>query len=203
MPIARRSLLGTLVFGVLLCLGDPRAAAAGMPGQAPLTLNALMAELAHKPHRTARFTERRYFAALRAPLDLSGTLSFSPPDRLEKTTVAPNRERLVAEGDRLTVEAQKGRYQVVDLADHPEIAAFIESIRGTLAGDGVTLQRFYAVSVEGTAEDWRLGLTPRLEPMRKVVHQIRIDGSRGRIETIYLEETNGDRSVMSIAADEP
>ena len=64
----------------------------------------------------------------------------------------------------------------LQLQDYPELAAFIDSIRGTLAGDRKALERNYRLSLEGTAEHWTLQLLPVDEKMQAVVKRIRIAG---------------------------
>lgn len=179
----------------------------------PWTLDSLMASLAHTEHRTARFTERRYLSALDQPLDLSGTLAFTPPDRLEKTTLSPSRERLLVERERLTIErdAEQGgastsslaQRQTLDLSEHPEVEALVESVRATLAGDGATLSRLFDVSVEGDSAGWSVGLVPWSEQIQKVVRTIRIEGSGGTIQSIAIEQADGDRAVMTVVQDGP
>lgn len=205
--------LPALCLGAALLWESVPAAADDDVQRAPWTLDALMVSLAHTEHRSARFTERRYLAALNEPLDLSGTLAFTPPDRLEKTTLAPSRERLVVEGERLTIErdvdqgdassSSLSQRQSLDLGDHPELEALVESIRATLAGDGATLRRLFAVSVEGEPGGWTLGLVPWSERIQTFVRTIRIGGSGGIIQSIAIEQADGDRAVMTVVQDGP
>lgn len=189
------------------------SAGSAIAGSDASTIGDLMSSLARATHRTAHFEERRYLAALDRPLELSGTLAFVPPDRLEKTTLVPHQEKLVVQGGRLTIdreteasdpsEPQIWRHQSVDLTDHPEIAAFIESIRGTMAGDEAVLRRFYDIAADGNAERWQLHLVPREEVMRKAVTAIEIAGTGGQITRITIEEATGDRSVMTVFPEQP
>jgi len=150
----------------------------------------------------ARFVERKHLAILSAPLELSGTLAYAAPDRLEKHTLSPHRESLVLEGNRLTLEdGQRNRRRTVQLQDNPVIRAFVESIRSTLAGDLATLNRFYEVGLEGGEQQWRLRLKPREADMQGVVSEIRISGSRDWVSRIEIDETGGDRSIMTVTRD--
>jgi hypothetical protein len=175
-------------------------------------LEQLMRELGQVKSSRAQFTERKHLAILNAPLDSTGTLVYTAPGRLEKHTLAPRRESLVLEGDRLTLERaaerpaeNKDRIQrrTFALQDQPVIWAFVESIRSTLAGDLATLNRFYQVVLEGGERQWRLTLKPIAPDMQNVVSEIRIGGSRNRVNTIEILEPQGDRSVMTITADAP
>jgi outer membrane lipoprotein-sorting protein len=181
------------------------AMAAGTPAAAAdWGVEQLMRELAQVKTARAKFVERKHLAILNAPLESSGTLIYTAPGRLEKHTLAPRQESLVLERDRLTLEnKERNQRRTFALQDHPVIWAFVESIRSTLAGDLATLGRFYQVTLDGSERQWRLTLKPVEPDMQNVVSEIRIGGSRNRIGTIEIIETQGDRSVMTIAGDAP
>lgn len=172
--------------------------AAPLPALAELTLGQLMQTLAQNKSGRATFVEKKYLALLDKPVESSGELYYTAPDRLEKRTLLPKPEALVLDQGRLLVEQGKRRYQLA-LADYPEIAAFVESIRGTLAGDRQALERVYRIELDGTNERWQLMLQPREAKMSAVVSRIRISGVRNDVQTIEIQQADGDRSVMSIA----
>ena len=196
----RRALLVLLAVG--LC--PPAAFAAGAIEPDPWDVKQLMRELGQVKTAKARFVERKHLAILNAPLDATGTLLYTAPGRLEKHTLTPRQESLVLDGDRLTLEnKERKQRRTFALQDQPVIWAFVESIRSTLAGDLATLSRFYQVSLDGGAGDWRLTLKPVEPGMQGVVSEIRIGGSRSWVNTIEIIETQGDRSVMTITRDGP
>lgn len=162
-----------------------------------LQVNELMRMLALQKSAKATFVERKYIALLDKPVDSSGELSFTAPDRLEKRTLSPKPESLVLEGNRLLVDAN-GRKMAVALQSHPEAAAFVESIRGTLAGDLGTLQKFYQVELSGRAEQWKLQLVPRQPEMARILSRIRFEGSQSAVSLIVFEQADGDRSEMQV-----
>ena len=157
----------------------------------------LMELLSHNKSSEARFVERKYIALLDQPVESSGELSYVAPDRLEKRTLKPKPESMVLEGGVLTLE-RSGRKRSLPLADYPEIGAFVDSIRGTLAGDHEALQRAYGLSLEGDAARWTLILTPSEPRMAQIVQKIRIGGSRGEVSSVEILQADGDRSLMSI-----
>ncbi len=198
---ASTALLGRWLAAVVLAAGAGPAAIAADAGGS-WGVKELMQELAQVKTAKARFTERKHIAILNAPLDSSGTLTWTAPGKLEKHTTAPRQESLVLDGDRLTLERQ-GKRRTFALQEHPVIWSFVESIRSTLAGDLATLTRFYEVGLEGTQRQWRLTLKPVEPAMQGVVSEIRIEGSRDRVGVIEIVETQGDRSVMTIAREAP
>jgi hypothetical protein len=163
----------------------------------------LMQALGEVKSSQARFVERKHIAILSAPLETSGTLLYTAPDRLEKHTRTPQRESLLLERDQLTIESPERKRRTVALQDYPVVWAFVESIRSTLAGDLATLTRFYEVKLDGGVERWRLLLKPRDPQMEEVVREIRLSGSRNQVNAVEIRETNGDRSVMTITRDPP
>jgi len=166
-------------------------------------LKQLMSELAQVKTAKSRFVERKYLSVLKEPLEFSGTLVYAAPGRLEKTTLLPKPESLVVEQNKLTIEREGGRQRrTLMLQDYPEIWAFVESIRATLAGDLETLNRFYNTSLEGDAEHWQLTLQPNEPKMLAMVSLIKISGSRNWVDSIETLEADGDRSLMTVVKDD-
>ena len=168
------------------------------PAYAAWDINALMQALAHNKSGRASFVEKKYIAVLDNPVESSGELLYTAPDRLEKRTLKPRPESLLIETGSLTVERGKRR-MVLRLADYPELVAFTESIRGTLAGDQAALRRVYNLDLDGTEERWTLTLRPVETKMLAVVQRIRIGGSHAEVKTIEIEQADKDRSVMTIS----
>jgi outer membrane lipoprotein-sorting protein len=195
---------GTL-FALVLIVGlGPHAAPAIGQASVPkeFDLSALMLRFGAVKQATARFTERKYLHILEAPLEDSGVLIFAAPGSLQKNTLQPNAERLMIDGDTLTIE-REGKTETLDLADYPELGGFIEGIRATLAGNLATLERLYDPQLDGSIEAWRLVLKPRDEKMRQLIQSIRISGRDVHIERIETLERDGDHTDMTIVEDAP
>jgi outer membrane lipoprotein-sorting protein len=193
--VAGAGFFRVLLVVLLATTALPRAASAA----ADWNVERLMALLGGQTAGTARFTERKYLAVLEAPVESSGELRYRAPDRLEKITLKPRPESLVLEGNTLTVTRGERRH-VVQLSDYREVAAFVDSIRATLAGDRAALEHTYALNLAGTPERWTLTLLPRDARMAEVVLRITIRGSRAQLREIEILQADGDRSVMDIVA---
>jgi len=167
------------------------------PAFAAWDVTQLMQGLAQNKSGRASFVEKKYIAVLEQPVESSGELLYTAPDRLEKRTLKPRPESMVIDSGSLVVERGKRR-MVLRLQDYPELVAFTESIRGTLAGDIAALRRVYNLDLEGTAERWTLTLRPVETRMLAVVQRIRIGGSNAEVKTIEIEQADKDRSVMTI-----
>ncbi len=174
------------------------AAAFAMPSRAAdWDIDQLMHSLAQTRSAQARFVEKKTIAILDQPVESSGELLYTAPDRLEKRTVKPKLETMVIEGDKLEIE--RGRQKIkLQLQAYPELGAFIDSIRGTLAGDRKALERSYQLSLEGSAQAWTLKLVPVGSKMKQVVAVIRLTGVRDEIRSIDVTQVDGDSSLMLI-----
>lgn len=157
----------------------------------------LMQNLSQNKSGRATFVEKKYIAVLDKPVESSGDLLYTAPDRLEKRTLKPKPESMVINGNELQVERGRQKHRV-QLQNYPELAAFIDSIRGTLAGDLKALERNYQLSLEGTAERWTLQLVPVGEKMRAVVQRIRIAGVADDVRSVEITQADGDHSLMTI-----
>lgn len=184
-----RSLL-TLLAAAVLC--------AALPSQAAdLDLGKLLGQLAQTRSAKATFTEKQYLGLLDKPLESSGELAYTAPGHLEKRTLQPKAESLVLDAGTLTVE-RSGRRHVLKLQDYPEIAAFIDSIRATLAGDRPALEAAYRTELDGKPERWTLQLTPLAPKMLAKVSKVRITGANAELRQIEITQADGDHSLMTI-----
>lgn len=160
-------------------------------------IDQLMRGLAQTQSDRASFVEKKFIAMLDKPVESSGELFYTAPDRLEKRTIKPKPESMTVDAGTLVIERGRQKHRL-QLQDYPELAAFIDSIRGTLAGDRKALERNYRMSLEGTAERWTLQLLPVDEKMQAVVTRIRIAGARYAVRSVEITQADGDSSLMLI-----
>jgi outer membrane lipoprotein-sorting protein len=184
------SALATLATGLAIMSLSPSAFAAW-------DLQQLMDSLAQHKSGRATFVETKRIAMLDKPVESSGELVFVAPDRLEKRTLKPKPESMIVNGDALTLERGSQKRQM-QLQAYPEVAAFIDSIRGTLAGDRKALERSYRLSLDGSVDGWTLQLVPMDEKMKAVVQRIRIAGVRDQVKSIEITQADGDSSLMVV-----
>lgn len=172
--------------------------AAGIAVAGDLSVSDLMRIIGQTKEGKANFVEKKYIGIVDKPLVSSGELAFTAPDRLEKRTLKPVAESLVLEGDSVTIEQADKRRFKISLREHPEVAAFVESIRGTLAGDRLALERAYTLQLTGVLDKWQLVLVPTQAQVSKLITRIRIGGEHGDVKAITFEQADGDRSEMAI-----
>ena len=187
--ITRIAIVASLVLGCAI----------GGADAASFDVETLFDRLAKERPAYARFQERKYLSLLAQPVESSGELSFTPPDRLEKRTILPKPETIVVDGTRLVVE-RGGRTQTLDLAQNPGIAVLIASVRGTLSGDLAALSREYSIRLDGDASEWRLVLRPLTPDLSSLVDRIEIGGVDSQVRMVTIFQADGDRSVMTISS---
>jgi hypothetical protein len=160
----------------VMVAGPVCAEGAGAPGW---NLDRLMSTLARNKSGRATFVETKYLSIAAQPVESSGELVF------------------VVDGDKLTIERNQ-RKMTLPLGQYPELSAFIDSIRATLAGNRFALEQVYKVAITGRGEDWTLTLTPLDARMLKAVSTITLDGTRDRLRSVAIQQADGDHSVMRL-----
>ena len=180
-----------------MAVGSERA-----PAQQPWGVVQLMAELARVRSASGQFTERKTMHTLTEPLVLSGRLVYVAPNHIEKITVLPTQEKLVMDGEQVTiVSGSNNETYKFSVTQYPQIGGLVEGIRATLAGDLGTLEHFYTLKLSGTVTAWDLHLIPHDGNLMRFVRWIEFRGSGDRIQTITTEGSDGDRSDIAINED--
>lgn len=185
----RASAALTLTLMLLLVTGIGHAAA--------FDIDQLMQGLAQIRTGQAGFVETKYIAMLDKPVESSGELFYKAPGRLEKRTLKPKPETMILDNGLLVIERGRQKHSL-QVQDYPELAAIIDSIRGTLAGDRKALERNYRLSLEGGVERWTLQLLPVDEKMQAIIKRISITGAYHAVSGIEINRADGDRSLMLI-----
>ena len=160
----------------------------------------LMSLLAQRRSGEATFTEQRFVRGLEGPLDASGVLSFTAPDRLMRRTITPRPETMSVDGNTLTL-SRGGRTRTMALDSMPELLGMVEAMRGTLSGNAQSLQRYFRSTLTGTSNDWALDLQPIDDRLAAQVRSMRLTGRGGEVLGVEMEFIGGDRSVMNITPD--
>jgi len=173
-----------------IALGPARAA--------ELDVASLFESLAHERPGRATFHETKFLALLDKPLESSGELVFTPPDRLEKRTLKPRPESVTVDRERVVLE-RAGKRHSFALSEQPQAAVLVESIRATLAGDLASLTRAYSAALEGSLERWRLVLRPLDPALAALVERVEIGGAQAQVRSVEIFQADGDRSVMAIS----
>jgi outer membrane lipoprotein-sorting protein len=165
----------------------------------PLTLLDLKVLLSTRPHYKANFQETHFSTILTEPLITSGTLTFSPPSKIEKHIMAPFEETYVVEGNRVYFENPvKGISKNFTLDEYPSLQGLLVGMQGPLTGDFKTLQQFFNLTLEGTKSQWTLKLEPLDNSFAEFLNSLSFTGRHNLITTIEIRESAGDYSLITI-----
>lgn len=160
----------------------------------------LMGQLAKSTYSTAHFTEHKYLHSLSRPLESNGILKYEAPNHFVKQTLQPTMETITIDGGKLTIE-RKGKNRTLQLQDYPALQALIECIKSTMDGDLTSLRQYYDLSLSGDQKHWQITLLPKDTDLRKIIKNILISGTVNGIGSIEIDQSKGDRSVMTISRD--
>ena len=191
--------VGTLVSTLCACaLAIVPLAFSHAGSSTGVELTELMQKLSAVRAAGGKFTERKYLSILNEPLILEGTVHYRAPDYLKKEYDDPDSESYEVRGDNLTIEFPDGRRRDLSIDEHPVLRAFVESYRGTLAGDLEILRRHFKLELGGYMDAWQLRLTPRTPELAKRLRAVVMRGREGTVTSVETLEASGDRSVMML-----
>lgn len=194
MPLRNSTLAGAILAG-LFALGAAADA---------FTLDALMARLAEAGPVVARYTEQRDSPLLAEPVTLQGRIRIDPAGTFVKTTEGDDPSTLRMAGDTVTM-TRGGESREMRVSKFPAMALLAEGLFALARGDGAALRERFETDLSGGAEDWRLALRPRMklnmddpsdtEPTG--LARLVVDGGGARFQRMVLEQSGGQRTVMT------
>ena len=167
-------------------------------------LTSVMNRLAAVKSAKADFTEKKFVRLLDAPVESTGVLIYTAPDRFEKHTKNPVEERMTVERDMVTLDnGAKKKKQQIFIPQFPALAAIVDAMRGALSGNLPQLQQAFSIKASGTNQRWKLHLVPREANQYAYIHAVVVAGRDDFIESIEIRQSDGDRSVMSMTRAAP
>lgn len=192
-----RLIVGAALLGAPTWL-NAQATIPPAPAAAPDAASAfdtVMSLFAQRHHAEATFTEQKHLSVLSQPMISTGRLIYDAPDHLEERILAPRPQSIALDHGTLRLEAAH-RTRTLRLADYPQIAPLIDSIRATLAGDRAQLERVFALEFSGDTDHWQIHLVPH--DSQSALTQIDLRGARNDISEVRMQQRDGDYSVMQL-----
>ena len=107
-----------------------------MPTWAAVTLERILTHLQRQPPISEPFQDVRYRRALKAPLVVSGTLTWRGGFDFERTVTSPYRETGRIEGRTLVVKRERGGERIVPLARAPQLQVLFAGLTAPFPGAG-------------------------------------------------------------------
>jgi Outer membrane lipoprotein carrier protein LolA-like len=162
-------------------------------------LNEVMGKLANVKVAKAEFTETRYLKLLVAPVQSTGILTYTAPDKFEKLTLKPVEEKMTIAKHLVTLEEpSKGRKNTITPNSFPALSALIDALRGALSGNANLLAETFKLKIEGNLGQWKLTLVPKESVQYGYIHKITVSGKQDTIDVMEVLQADGDRSVLSM-----
>jgi Outer membrane lipoprotein carrier protein LolA-like len=162
-------------------------------------LNEVMGKLANVKLAKAEFTETRYLKLLVAPVQSSGVLTYTAPDKFEKLTLKPVEEKMTIVKHLVTLEEPaKGRKNTITPNSFPALSALIDALRGALSGNATLLAETFKIKIDGVPGQWKLTLIPKEAVQYGYIHKITVSGKQDVIDSMEVLQADGDRSVLSM-----
>ena len=164
-------------------------------------ISSLMSSLSDVTYAKLDFKETKRSIFIITDLIIEGTIEYKAPDYIEKNSFTPKIEKVIIEGDSMTIEStgKAGkvdapvRTQNYSVKSHPILKAAVESIRAMLAGDLDLLQENYKIEFEGVQSDWKLNLIPKADDIREFIQQMNLSGNDTEIAEIVTIQADGDK----------
>ncbi len=170
-------------------------------------IEALMEAFSQVEHAKLDFVETKKSIFLITDTVLKGVMEYRAPDYIEKQTRTPFNERVVIDGDSMTIEKTPSMgkqedvviVQTYSVESHPVLKAAIESIRAMLAGNYEVLSDNYSIELKGQKQAWELTLKPKADDILQHIEAINLSGSDVRIRKVVTIRPDGDEATLELS----
>lgn len=193
----------TMKWTLFLCIGfsvlatqglSPREVQAEEPASKKEVQNAktLLKQFASLQSFAAFFVEKKHLKVLAMPIETSGSVQYTAPDVLVRTTKRPS--------TKLTIDSNSLHYKDArtqkDLAldeKHPA-RAFVQVFLNFLRGDRLAIEKSFEVKFTRDDSTWELQLLPRKEKSIGAIKTIKLRGSGLLVSWMEVIDQHGDRT---------
>lgn len=155
----------------------------------------LQAQLRAAPVVRGHFVQQKFLRSLPQPLTSRGDFTLAAGKGLLWLLRTPVAQDLRIDARGISRRGDDGKWQA--LPQRADASHENQLFLSVLAGDTSGLRENFDLALSGTAQAWRLVLTPRSALLRQIFDGIRIDGA-ALVQRIELRETQGDRTVLQM-----
>ncbi len=169
-------------------------------------ISRLMHQFPKTVHAKLVFRETRSSAFLVTDLVTTGSIEYRQPDYIEKNTVSPIAEKIVVNGNYVSIEKvvhqRKGedvvQVQKYPIQSHPVLATAVTNLRAMLGGDTSRIRKDFEIKLDGSRADWQLKLTPTNPEILQYFDRIILHGRDARIQKVVSILSDGDQSMLDL-----
>lgn len=141
---------------------------------------------------------------MRAPLIVSGELSYDGPDSLQRRVDTPYLEHTTIQGQSVRVERDGEKPRSFALQRAPELRGLMSGFSALLSGDPAALRRDFSIDYHGDEQHWTLQLTPNDARARRRMQGIVVNGSRDEPRCLQMLAADGAANIILLGeATEP
>ena len=184
-----------ILLALSVCLLSSRAW-----GDAVADPEGLIHRLARTAPASVGFVEVRYSSLLRAPIVVSGELTYLGPARLDRDVTAPYREHTAIRDESVSIEREGEQPRTLALRRAPELRGLLTGFSGVLAGDSAAVKRSFAIAAKGADDAWTLELTPLDPGMQRRLDRIVVTGAAGEPRCLLVFGPHEAATVMLLGA---
>ncbi len=190
--------LTTGIMAMLILFGRQHALAAES-----WKIEDLMAELAAIQSVAVTFEEQRTSAFLTETLIVSGRMVYRAPGHMEKHILEPFVERVLVEGDEMSVEKYsrrgKKKEKVYAVESHQILETAVKVVRAVLGGDVDYLKSIFDIELTGPRDSWKMTLLPVEKKTRRRLDKVVLQGDGPRILQVMTFEADGDETLANLS----
>ncbi|MCP4446849.1 MAG: outer membrane lipoprotein carrier protein LolA [Myxococcales bacterium] len=153
---------------------------------------ALLAQFASLQSFSASFVEKKYLRVLAMPIQTSGSVQYTAPDVLVRTTKRPS--------TRLTIDSKSLRYKDAQsekdlpLDEKHPARAFVQVFLDLVRGDRLAIEKSFDVEFVGDDSTWELQLLPRKGKVAGAIKTIKLRGNGLVVSWMEIIDRHGDRT---------
>lgn len=191
-------LLACLAPGPLRAEGAEPEAAVLDPAQLDSGWRELFAALAAHGAVSSTFTERRWFAVRKEPVELRGELRHSPERGLSLRYTAPEEQLMIVDTQGILLRNAAGRSRALKPDPRsPQIDALLLPV---LRFDLAELHRTFEIRGARDGARWRLEFTPRVPELARAAGQLRVQGEDATVQLLAFSRGPKQRVEVAIEA---
>jgi len=169
-------------------------AAVGQPATNPL-LERFASQIGQQPLLRATFTQTKTMAALKRPLQSSGSMIYAKDAGVWWQLEQPLRVGYVLSETQVIELAADGTRKVRSAKEVAGLAQMSRVFRALLGSNVAALQEIFTLETKGTEASWEMVLVPKSAQMAQAISRITLAGGKS-IGSIQIQEAGGDSTKI-------
>lgn len=145
------------------------------------------------------FVQQKHIAVLPVPLSSTGRFAFEQGKGVDWETLTPVRNAVHLTPKGISFEDDQGKVQN-PASQQAGVEVVAKIFMGVITGELADLNNYFSVAASGSAQSWKLVLTPRSANLAAYIQTIELQGSEFT-DQLDIAETNGDKTHIQFATD--